>query len=111
MNWTQLSASSTTDKTNATKITSGTLNAGRLPAFTGDVTTSAGSSATTVAKIANVAVGTPTGTGNVVFSASPTLSGTVSVGTAGSSTGIIAVGGATSGTITIQPQAAAGTYN
>ena len=40
--------------------------------LSGDVTTS-GSNATTVAKIAGVSVGTPTGTGNVVFSGSPTL--------------------------------------
>ncbi|MDR5729864.1 MAG: hypothetical protein RB191_20830, partial [Terriglobia bacterium] len=46
-------------------------------AMTGDVTATANSFATTVAKIAGVSVGTPTGTGNVVFSASPTFSGTV----------------------------------
>jgi hypothetical protein len=45
--------------------------------LTGDVTTSGGL-ATTVGKIQGVSVGTPTGTGNVVFSASPTLTGTVS---------------------------------
>ena len=46
--------------------------------LSGDVTGS-GTTAitTTVAKIAGVSVGTPTGTGNVVMSASPTLSGTV----------------------------------
>lgn len=53
---------------------SGSLAGSQLPAFTGDVTNS--SAAMTVAKIAGVAVGTPTGTGNVVFSASPTLTGT-----------------------------------
>ena len=42
-------------------------------ALTGDVTTSANSFVTTVAKIQGVSVGTPTGTGNVVFSNSPTL--------------------------------------
>lgn len=58
-----------------------------LTALTGDVTASGnGSQPATVAKIAGVAVGTPTGTGNVVFSASPTLSGvpvapTATVGT------------------------------
>lgn len=35
--------------TNATNLTSGTLPAGRLPAFSGDITTSAGSSVTTLA--------------------------------------------------------------
>lgn len=50
-----------------------------LPAFTGDVTTSSGSSVTTVAKIQGTTVSGTTGSGNVVFSASPTLSGTVTV--------------------------------
>lgn len=45
-------------------------------AVSGDLTL-ANTGAFTVAKIAGVAVGTPTGTGNVVFSASPTLTGTV----------------------------------
>lgn len=44
--------------------------------LTGDVTSTGNT--TTVAKIAGVAVGTPTGTGNVVFSAAPTLTGTLS---------------------------------
>lgn len=59
---------------NASNIATGTLNAGRLPAFTGDVTTSAGSSATTIAsasvtlaKMANLAansiIGNNTGVG------------------------------------------------
>jgi hypothetical protein len=51
---------------------------GGITALTGDVTASgSGSVAATVAKIAGVAVGTPTGTGNVVFSASPTFTGTI----------------------------------
>lgn len=63
---------------NATGITLGAALAFsgsvlQTAAMTGDVTSSANSFGTTVAKIAGVAVGTPTGTTNVVFSNSPTL--------------------------------------
>jgi hypothetical protein len=55
----------------------GTIAAGRMPALTGDVTSSAGAVATTVAKIAGTTVSGTTGTTNVMFSASPTTTGTL----------------------------------
>ncbi len=54
----------------------GVLLAAGYPATTGDVTSTAGSLATTVAKIQGKTVSGTTGTGNVVFSASPTFTGT-----------------------------------
>lgn len=44
-------ASCSTDATNATNITSGALPAARMPALTGDITTSAGAVATTLATV------------------------------------------------------------
>lgn len=73
---------------NAFLSASGVVLAGGLPAFTGDVTTVAGNTVTTVAKIAGVAVGTPTGTGNVVMSNSPAITGLPTIGTSGSASPI-----------------------
>ena len=55
--------------------TNAQLPAAQMPALTGDVTNTAGNLATTVGSIKGVSVGTPTGTGNVMFSASPTTTG------------------------------------
>lgn len=54
---------------------SGSVAATQMPALTGDVTSSAGAVATTVAKIQGVTVSGTTGTGNVAFSNSPTFAG------------------------------------
>lgn len=74
---------------NATDVTLGSTlafsgSALQTGALSGDVTSSADSFVTTVASIAGQPVGTPTGTGNVVFSDSPTISGVLtSLGTIG----------------------------
>jgi hypothetical protein len=80
----------------------GTILAAQMPALTGDVTSSAGTVATTVAKIAGVAVGTPTGTGNVAFSNSPTFV-TPTLGAASATTinKVAVTAPATSATLTI----------
>lgn len=59
----------------------GVLLAAGEPAHTGDVTNSAGSLATTVAKIAGTTVSATTGSTNVMFSASPTTTGTLTAST------------------------------
>jgi hypothetical protein len=61
--------------------TNATLPAAEFPALTGDVTSTGGSYATTVAKIAGTTVSGVTGTGNVVFSTTPTFSGIANTGT------------------------------
>jgi hypothetical protein len=74
----------------ASSLTAGTVTTNAN--MTGDVTSS-GSNATTVAAIAGVAVGTPTGNTNVVFSNGPTLV-TPTLGAASATSVKLANGGA-----------------
>lgn len=55
----------------------GALLPAGFPALTGDVTTTAGSVATSVAQIQGTAISGTTGSGNVVLSASPTFTGSI----------------------------------
>lgn len=59
---------------------SGTIASVALPGLTGDVTSSAGSNVTTVAKIQGTVVTGTTGTGNVVFSTGATMASVSVVG-------------------------------
>jgi hypothetical protein len=105
------SALATASTVSLTTQASGTLQAAQEPAHTGDVTNTAGSLATTVAKIQGVAVGTPTGTGNVVMSASPALTGTVA-GASSTWTGAVAIGTTTtSGALNVSGTVTATTFS
>jgi hypothetical protein len=64
-------ASCNTDATNAANITSGTLPCGRLPALSGDTTSSAGSCTTTTGKVNGVSYGASPSTNTV-----PVVTGT-----------------------------------
>jgi len=70
---------------NADNITSGTLSAARLPAFTGDITTTVGSSSATVIKIQNYPISTQTpSTGQMLqWSGTAWVPGTVPTGGSG----------------------------
>jgi len=100
---TAFAASATTNTTVASNITSGTLPAGRMPALTGDCTTSAGAVATTCTKTNGTAFGT-FATANVATP--PVIGGTTpAAGTFTTLTsdalannyGLVVVGSATSG--------------
>lgn len=98
----------------------------QLPALTGDVTTSAGAAATTIAnnavttakinanavtlaKLATQAAGTVLN--NATGSAAvPTATATPLLGLAGTTLGSLGLSGNTSGVVTVQPAAAAGTW-
>lgn len=73
----------------------GAVLAAAMPALTGDVTTSAGTVATTVAKIQGTTVSGTTGTGNVVLSASPTFTGTIAAAALTLSTALTVANGGT----------------
>jgi hypothetical protein len=96
-----------TGVTSSGTITFSGLTANRL------VTTTTGGQLTTTITSANAAASfsDETGTGLVVFNNSPSFVDDITLGANGGASGSILVNGSTSGTITIQPQAAAGTYN
>lgn len=61
---------------------SGSVASTQMPALTGDITSTAGTVATTVSKIQGTSVTGTTGTGNAVLSIGPTLTGTTTMASA-----------------------------
>jgi len=89
-----LAASATTNALNAANINAGTLPAGRLPAFSGDLLSAAGSAAPSVVKIGGrtISLNTPSTNDILIWSGSAYVPGTPSVAPSG------AAGGDLSGT-------------
>jgi hypothetical protein len=92
MTWTTLATVATSGS--ASDLSAGTLPTGRLPALTGDVSSSAGSNSVTVAKINGATLGTTTATsGNLLIGSGTTwatqaVSGDVTI----NSSGVTAIG-------------------
>jgi hypothetical protein len=113
-NGTAFAASATTNALNASNINAGTLGAGRLPAFTGDVTSPSGSSVNTIAANAvtlskfqqggaNTIVGNATSsTANDTNLSIPSCSGASNAltWTSGTGFGCNTISGSGSGTVT-----------
>jgi hypothetical protein len=74
--------SATTDTTNASNITSGTLSSSRFSSVAASGDVSIGTTGiVTVTGVQGTSVSAPTGTGAVVLQASPTITGTLTLGT------------------------------
>ena len=103
-------ASCSTDATNATNIASGTLAVARGGSGAGTFTTHGvliGEGTSAFTPLAAAGAGTLLGG---VASSDPAFTTTPVLGLAGTGTGSLGLSGTTSGTVTIKPQAAAGTW-